>query len=99
MPGAVSPDDDASAAMRASDADRDAVIELLKARTADGSLTLDEFAERVDSALSARTRGDLDVVKVDLAGAPRTSTTRRSPTGTVLSVMAGAGKRGRWRCG
>src|SRR3954471_2107493 len=85
--------------MRASDADRDAVVELLKERTADGSLTLDEFAERVGGALSARTREELDVVTADLAGTPRAPTARRSPTRTVVSVMAGAGKKGRWRCG
>src|SRR4051794_39750160 len=95
----MSPDDDASAALRASDADRDAVIELLKERTADGALTLDEFAERVDGALSARTRADLDVVVADLARPPAAPATRRSPTRTVVSVMAGAGRKGRWRCG
>ena len=95
----VNPDADASAPLRASDADRDAVIELLKERTADGALTLDEFAERVGDALSARTRADLDVVTVDLAGTPTAPAARRSPTRTVVSVMAGAGKKGRWRCG
>src|SRR4051794_25604524 len=95
----MSPDDDASAALRASDADRDATIELLKERTADGSLTLDEFAERVDGALTARTRADLDVVVADLARTPTAPAARRSPTRTVVSVMAGAGKKGRWRCG
>ena len=95
----MDPDEPASTSLRVSDADRDAVIELLKERTADGTLTLHEFAERVDGALAARTRADLDVVKVDLAGTRRVSTTRREPTHTVLSIMAGAGKKGRWRCG
>src|SRR3954452_1430926 len=96
---AVNPDEAASTSLRVSDAERDAVIELLKERTADGTLTLDEFAERVTGALTARTRADLDVVKVDLAGASPVPASRRSPTNTVLSVMAGAGKKGRWRCG
>jgi class 3 adenylate cyclase len=95
----VGPDEAPSTSLRVTDAERDAVIELLKERTADGALTLDEFAERVDGALAARTRGDLDVVKVDLPPAPKPTTTRRSPTHTVLSIMAGAGKKGRWRCG
>ena len=99
MAAAVAPDDDAAAAVRVSDADRDAVIEVLKERTADGTLALDEFAERIDSALSARTRADLDVVTTDLHGTSTAPATRRSPTGTVVSVMAGAGKKGRWRCG
>src|SRR3954451_21398593 len=96
---AVNPDEAASTSLRVSDSERDAVIELLKERTADGTLTLDEFAERVTGALTARTRADLDVVKVDLAGASPVPASRRSPTNTVLSVMAGAGKKGRWRCG
>jgi class 3 adenylate cyclase len=95
----VDPADAASLSLRVSDADRDAVIELLKERTADGTLTLNEFAERVDSALSARTRADLDVVRMDLAGTPRAPAARRSPTRTVVAVMAGAGRKGRWRCG
>ena len=86
--------------MRVSDADRDAVIELLKERTADGTLTLDEFAERVHGALTARTRGALDAARADLAGvAPATPSTRRKTTHTIVAVMAGAGRKGRWRCG
>jgi len=89
-----------SASVRVSDADRDAVIELLKERTADGTLTLDEFAERVGCALAARTRGELDGVRTDLvAASPAPPATRRTPTHTVVSVMAGVGKKGRWRCG
>ena len=96
----MTPEDDAAVSMRASDADRDAVIELLKERTADGSLTLDEFAERVDGALAARTRADLDAVTTDLARTTSASAGRRTPTTTtVVSVMAGAGRKGRWRCG
>ena len=96
---AVDPGDAASLSVRVSDADRDAAIELLKERTADGTLTLDEFADRVDRALVARTRGDLDAVTADLAGSRATPSARREPTHTVVSVMAGAGKKGRWRCG
>ena len=82
-----------------SDADRDAVIELLKERTADGTLTLDEFAERVDGALVARTRDALDAVRADLSGTPAAPATRRKTTHTLVAVMAGAGRKGRWRCG
>ena len=85
--------------MRVSDADRDLVVELLKERTADGTLTLDEFAERVDRALSARTRGDLDEATADLAGTPAPPSARRTTTHNVVAVMAGAGRKGRWRCG
>lgn len=88
-----------AASLRVSDADRDAVIEVLKERTADGTLTLDEFARRVDQALGARVRGELDAVTADLPDARPEPALRRTPTHTVLSVMAGAGRKGRWRCG
>jgi class 3 adenylate cyclase len=95
----VDPRDPASVSIRVSDADRDAVIELLKERTADGTLTLAEFAERVEGALTARTRGELDAITTDLVGTRAPPSARRTTTHTVVSVMAGAGKKGRWRCG
>jgi class 3 adenylate cyclase len=83
----------------ASDAQRDRVVELLKERTADGTLTLAEFADRVDRALTARSRGELAALAVDLPAAEIGETNRRTPRRWVLSVMAGTGMKGRWRCG
>jgi hypothetical protein len=48
-------DPPSSPVLRASDADRDRVIELLRAAVADGRLDQAEFDERVDAALTART--------------------------------------------
>jgi len=48
-------DPPSSPALRASDADRDRVIELLRAAVADGRLDSAEFDERVDAALAGRT--------------------------------------------
>jgi hypothetical protein len=45
--------------IRASDAERDRVVGLLKQHFADGRLSLDEFSERMDVAYQARTRGEL----------------------------------------
>ena len=53
-----------SPAQRASDADRDRVIELL--RVADGRLDLVEFDERLDAALAARTIDALAPLTADL---------------------------------
>ena len=58
--------------MRACDADRDRVVAELRERYADGSLAQESFLIRVDAALRARWRGDLDQVLVDLP-APRAS--------------------------
>lgn len=94
----MNPDDASAPSLRVSDAERDAVVELLKNRTADGTLTLDEFAQRVEGALTARTRADLERAQKDLPTAPMPDS-RRATTSTVLSIMAGAGRKGRWRCG
>jgi Domain of unknown function (DUF1707)/Domain of unknown function (DUF4190) len=52
--------------MRAADADRDRVAELLNTAYVEGRLTKDEYDARLDSALSARTFADLDCVMIDL---------------------------------
>lgn len=53
---------------RASDADRDRVVDVLRAALCDGRLTADEFDERSDAALSSRTIGDLAALTADLGG-------------------------------
>src|SRR3954470_23007903 len=52
--------------VRASDAERAAALDLLRAHCEAGRLTLDEFGERSATALAARTRGELDVLLRDL---------------------------------
>lgn len=54
------------AAIRASDHDRDAVVQQLEEQTAQGRLTVAEFQERVDAALTARTWGELAELTNDL---------------------------------
>jgi uncharacterized protein DUF1707 len=55
-----------SARMRASDEDRDRVAGLLQEHHAEGRLTAEEFSERMDAALHARTLGELDELLADL---------------------------------
>jgi Domain of unknown function (DUF1707) len=57
-------------ALRASDADRDRVIEVLRAAVADGRLDPAEFDERLDAALAARTFDALSPLTADLIAAP-----------------------------
>jgi hypothetical protein len=52
--------------IRASDADRDRVAALLREHHAAGRLTAEEFHDRLDKALEARTLGELDELLVDL---------------------------------
>ena len=66
----MSADPPSSPALRASDADRDGVIELLRAAVADGRLDPVEFDERLDAALAARTIDALAPLTADLIAAP-----------------------------
>jgi Domain of unknown function (DUF1707) len=63
-------DPPSSPPLRASDADRDRVIELLRTAVADGRLDPAEFDERLDAALSARTIDALAPLTADLIAAP-----------------------------
>jgi class 3 adenylate cyclase len=92
---------------RASDADRDRTVTLLREHVVDGRLTLDEFSERVGRALAAVNRGDLDECMTDLPSSTSTSTsatasaTATSAPAPVLASdadapTARAGRRRRW---
>lgn len=65
--------------VRVGDADRDATAAELREHYASGRLTLEELNERLDQALAAKTRADLNAVMRDLpsaraaAGAPLAS--------------------------
>jgi hypothetical protein len=53
-------------ALRASDADRENVAERLRTATAEGRLVAEELEDRLGSALTARTYGELEAVVADL---------------------------------
>ena len=59
-----------AAEMRASDADRDAVLSDLSEHFQVGRLTAEEFDERAGQALAARTHGELRNLLRDLPAAP-----------------------------
>jgi hypothetical protein len=75
-------DPPSSPALRASDADRDRVIEVLRAALADGRLDRAEFDERLDAALAARTIDALAPLTADLIAAPGSS-------GALMLPLAG----------
>jgi hypothetical protein len=94
-----------TAAMRASDADRDAVLSDLSEHFQAGRLTAEEFDERAGRALAARTWGELKDLLRDLpttlpgprvplaaassAAGPERSYGRRAPV--PVAVLAGIG--------
>jgi len=68
--------------VRASDPDRDRVVDVLRVAAGDGRLTTDELDERLEAALTARTLGELAVLTADLGpgrpgGAARRTTRSR----------------------
>jgi hypothetical protein len=56
--------------MRASDADRDRVLDVLRSAAGEGRLTPEEFDERMAATLAARTLGDLAALTADLPAGP-----------------------------
>lgn len=94
-----------SPAVRASDAERRRLADLLKQACVEGRLTLDEFGERMDRAIKARTRADLDALTQDLpisaASLATTSTASltRPPVSRTLAILSSADRTGVWRIG
>ena len=64
------PGNDLSAQMKASDADRDAVLSVLSEHFQAGRLTSEEFEDRTGRALAARTWGELRNLVKDLPASP-----------------------------
>jgi len=104
-----------SADLRASDADRDRVADILREALAEGRLTADEHAERVEGVLAAKTVGELDVFIQDLPAAharretattyavapnrPTAGAVPVEPDENVVAVFSSAVRKGRWRAG
>jgi DUF1707 SHOCT-like domain len=66
--------------LRASDADRERVVAALRDHAAAGRLEPPELEQRVETALAARTMGELEPLLADLPGpAPAPRSPRRAP--------------------
>ncbi|MFE1955444.1 MULTISPECIES: DUF1707 SHOCT-like domain-containing protein [Streptomyces] len=101
------------AELRASDADRDRIADILREALAEGRLDADEHAERIDGVYRAKTVGDLEPLVRDLPGdhTPRPGATRPAPgamppgvapavpSDNLVAVFSAAGRKGRWRVG
>ncbi|MDH6220185.1 DUF1707 SHOCT-like domain-containing protein [Streptomyces pseudovenezuelae] len=97
--------------LRASDADRDRIADILREALAEGRLTPDEHAERVEGVLAAKTVGELEVFIRDLPvahrrAAPSFAADRPTPGAVpadaddnVVAVFSAAVRKGRWRAG
>ncbi len=84
-------------ALRASDADREQAIALLRDHAAEGRLTLEEFTERMSAAHLARTNDELEQLVRDLPSAGAAVVSRRRPTRFLFSLLGSTEREGRIR--
>ncbi|MGW3770523.1 DUF1707 SHOCT-like domain-containing protein [Actinomadura verrucosospora] len=107
--GSEPPARPSSASMRASDADRDEVADRLREALAEGRITPEEHAERIDVVYNAKTYAELEPVLSDLPSqdAPRPRVDLRkeqaprlppppSQSPHLVAVFSGAERKGRW---
>ena len=100
----------APAELRASDADRDRIAQILGDAVAEGRLTAEEHSERLDSLYALKTVGALEALVRDLpapggAHTPAAYPADGAPVGpgdyqeTVVAVCSSSARKGRWRPG
>lgn len=97
--------------IRASDADRDRIADILRDAMAEGRLTAEEHGERVDAVYRAKTVGELEPLVRDLpapgastrpAGSPGAGYASDAPAGpadSLVAVFSSSTRKGRWRVG
>ncbi|MFI8567477.1 DUF1707 domain-containing protein [Rhodococcus sp. NPDC078407] len=91
------PDRDRSQ-VRAADADRNLVAQLLSDAFANGQLTVSEYDERTAAVYQAKTYGELDVLTGDLvlSPPPAAAPSAGSSNDRVIAIMSGAVRKGEW---
>ncbi|WP_204285408.1 DUF1707 SHOCT-like domain-containing protein [Microbispora amethystogenes] len=91
--------------MRASDAERESVVEQLRVASAEGRLTLAELTERTEAAYLAQTHGELAQITADLpGGAPAAAPAPAAPAAPqgrmrkwIVAVLGDTKRSGSWR--
>jgi hypothetical protein len=84
-------------AVRASDAEREAVVARLQTAAGEGRLALEELADRLERALSAATRQELEVLTADLPEQAAPAVPAGKARRWVVGIMGGGTQKGRWR--
>jgi hypothetical protein len=79
--------------LRASDADRERVLAVLSDAFSDGRLTQEEFAQRSDLAVAAKTLGDLASLTGDLVSTPLV---QLDGSRSIAGIFGPARRDGRW---
>jgi hypothetical protein len=98
--------------LRASDADRERVADVLREAAGDGRLTMDELDERLDAVFAAKTYAELEPITHDLPGTagaayvPAMSTASaagvrqyggEATSHVGVAILSGFSRRGSWR--
>lgn len=91
------PEPDGTPPLRASDDEREAIVERLRTAAGEGRLTLDDLADRLDRALAAVTRTELEPLIADLPERSVPASSRGKARRWFLGIMGGGSHRGRWR--
>ncbi|MFI6418949.1 DUF1707 domain-containing protein [Streptomyces sp. NPDC050842] len=100
---------DPRGSLRASDADRDRIADILRDALAEGRIDPEEHSDRIDAVYRAKTVGELEPIVSDLPG-PRT---RREPepaydddpgdpaaaADSLVAIFSSTTRKGRWRVG
>ncbi len=101
----VTPEDfNSNSRLRASDADRDRAASVLNEAMAQGRLTAEEHADRLDAIYAAKTHADLVPILDDLPGmsaavAPAADVGAVAPAATgsrLVAIFGGISRKGRW---
>ncbi|ANW18354.1 DUF1707 SHOCT-like domain-containing protein [Streptomyces clavuligerus] len=104
---AAAPVPGAADTLRASDADRDRIADILREALAEGRLDAEEHSERIDAVYRAKTMGELQPLIQDLPAA-RTADRSTGPVGGqvppgpaehLVAVFSSSIRKGRWRVG
>jgi hypothetical protein len=83
--------------VRISEVERESALATLREACVDGRLTLEEFSERVETALTARTAAELAPATAGLGTARSLPTTAREPEDRVMAFLGDSKRKGRWR--
>src|ERR1700712_1882551 len=83
--------------VRASDAEREAVVGRLNVAVGEGRLTLDEFSTRLGTTYAATTRGELEPIVADLPASSPAPTTVDGRKEWHVTPLGGMRRSGAWR--
>ncbi|MGW0464054.1 DUF1707 SHOCT-like domain-containing protein [Streptomyces sp. NPDC003027] len=100
----------AGGSLRASDADRDRIADILRDALAEGRIDAEEHSERIDAVYRAKTVGELEPIVRDLPAGARPRQDPESayaygpddtsaPADNVVAVFSSTTRKGRWRVG